>query len=379
MSQEHLAQGHIPQESLSQDNRTQEHMLHERLPQDRLTQESLSQEHLAQDYLSQECILHISQEDQPKEYLPHVLVMSATPIPRTLALILYGDLDVSSVDEMPPGRQRVDTFVVNESYRERLNGFIRKCVNDGGQVYIVCPAVEEAENELSEMGELVDINGSSSSNADVDKPKLKTAVEYAKLLSSEVFPEFRVEFMHGKLKGAEKDRVMKEFANGDIQILVSTTVIEVGVNVPNASLMIVENAERFGLSQLHQLRGRVGRGQRKAYCVLVSESKGKGNDNSAAKRLEIMRTTYNGYKIAEYDLEMRGPGDFFPGGKGEARQHGGFRLNFVSLDSDMTRVKEAFSEAELTLKADPLLQNAENASSAERIKDAFRIDVRAMQ
>lgn len=322
----------------------------------------------------------ISQNDSlgaEREYLPHVLVMSATPIPRTLALILYGDLDVSTVDEMPPGRQRVDTFVVNESYRDRLNGFIRKCVNDGGQVYIVCPAVEESDEELSGSGEFIDISGMPS--GEKDKPRLKTAVEYAKHLGDEVFPEFRVEFMHGKLKGAEKDRVMREFAEGNIQILVSTTVIEVGVNVPNASLMIVENAERFGLSQLHQLRGRVGRGKRKAYCVLVSESKDKGNENTAAKRLEIMRTTYNGYKIAEYDLEMRGPGDFFPGSKGEARQHGGFKLNFVSLDADMTRVKDAFSEAELTLCEDPMLQSAANSSAALRIKDAFKIDVRAMQ
>ena len=310
------------------------------------------------------------------EYAPHVLVMSATPIPRTLALILYGDLDVSTVDEMPPGRQRVDTFVVSESYRDRLNGFIRKCVNDGGQVYIVCPAVEETEDDMPDGGELIDISGKLHSK---DSQKLKTAVEYAENLGKDVFPDLRVEYMHGRLKGAEKDRIMRDFANGDIQILVSTTVIEVGVNVPNASLMIIENAERFGLSQLHQLRGRVGRGRRKAYCVLVSESKDRGEDNPAAKRLEIMRTTYNGYRIAEYDLEMRGPGDFFPGGRGEARQHGGFKLNFASLDPDMTRVKDAFNEAAATLKADPMLSDEENQTAAERIREAFKIDSRAMQ
>ncbi len=313
------------------------------------------------------------------ELSPHVLVMSATPIPRTLALILYGDLDISVIDEMPPGRQRVETFVVGESYRERLNAFIRKNVSEGGQVYIVCPAVEEQEDEeISDGAELIDPLGRPENRQGKDQKKMKTAVEYSKYLAETVFPELRVELMHGRMKPQEKNRVMSAFAAGDVDILVSTTVIEVGVNVPNASLMIVENAERFGLSQLHQLRGRVGRGKRKAYCVLVSGAE-KDAESSASKRLEIMRTTYSGYKIAEYDLEMRGPGDFLPSERGQARQHGGFRLNMTSLDADMTRVKKVFEKAEEVVRNDPYLKAPENSAAAKRISETVKINSRAIQ
>ena len=233
----------------------------------------------------------------------HVLVMSATPIPRSLALIMYGDLDLSKINEMPKGRQRVDTFVVDEGYRPRLNAFIQKQVEDGGQVYIVCPAVEEKEPE-----DLGEIAFAEFGNQKEELPPLKAAVQFSEELSSSL-PNLNIAFLHGKMKGAEKDEIMKQFALGEIDILVSTTVIEVGVNVPRATLMIVENAERFGLAQLHQLRGRVGRGSKKSYCVLVSDSKGE----NARERLETMKREYDGFKIAEKDLVLRGPGDFIKG------------------------------------------------------------------
>ena len=233
----------------------------------------------------------------------HVLVMSATPIPRSLALIMYGDLDLSKINEMPKGRQRVDTFCVDEGYRPRLNAFIEKQIAEGGQVYIVCPAVEEKEPEDS--GE---ITLAAFGTEKEELPPLKAAVQFSEELSS-ALPNLNVAFLHGKMKGAEKDEIMKRFAAGEIDVLVSTTVIEVGVNVPRATLMIVENAERFGLAQLHQLRGRVGRGSRKSYCVLVSDSKGE----NARQRLETMKREYDGFKIAEKDLLLRGPGDFIKG------------------------------------------------------------------
>ena len=198
---------------------------------------------------------------------PHVLVMSATPIPRTLALMIYGDLDVSIIDELPPGRQKVDTFAVDESYRTRLNGFIRKLVGEGRQVFVVCPKVEDDEDD----------------EPPGDK-KLKSAEEHAKELARE-FPELSVGCVHGRMKPKDKDAVMAAFVRGEIDILVATTVIEVGVDVPNAALMIIENAERFGLSQLHQLRGRVGRGRHKSWCILVSDNKGE----EVKARLSIMR------------------------------------------------------------------------------------------
>ncbi len=303
--------------------------------------------------------------------VPHVLVMSATPIPRTLALILYGELSLSMLDELPPGRQKVDTFVVDESYRARLNRFIASQVREGGQVYLVCPAVEEKEEEEWE-GDLIGFAPDGSTEFHYARPKKKTAVEYYEELKKNIFPEFSVGLIHGRMKGCDKEEVMRRFSAGEIQILVSTTVIEVGVNVPNASLMVVENAECFGLSQLHQLRGRVGRGKRKAYCVLVSSTDGE----KAMKRLKVMRTTDNGYKIAEYDLELRGPGDYFPSEEGKARQHGSFSGR---LNTDMALFKRAMEEAEKTLAADPELKKEENLAAARGVRQLFETDERAMQ
>ena len=297
-----------------------------------------------------------------KSGFAHLLVMSATPIPRSLALTLYGDLAVSAIDEMPPGRQRVDTFCVDESYRERILAFIRKQVEAGGQVYVVCPAVEEQEAEPEEVtfADVPDISpdgelSPGSWEALVEKkeqPPLKAAVTYAGELA-ERLPGTPVGFVHGKMKSAEKDSVMNRFAHGDIKVLVSTTVIEVGVNVPNATLMIVENADRFGLSQLHQLRGRVGRGSRKSYCILVSDSRGE----TAKKRLSIMCSTYDGFKIAEEDLLLRGPGDFLSGrdsGDG-IRQSGGIRFRLAEWCTDAGLLKDASEDAKALLASDPAL------------------------
>ncbi|MEA5151081.1 MAG: ATP-dependent DNA helicase RecG [Oscillospiraceae bacterium] len=272
---------------------------------------------------------------------PHVLVMSATPIPRTLALIIYGDLDVSVIDELPPGRQKVDTFVVDESYRKRLGGFIRKLVAQGRQVFVVCPMVEENE-ELP--------------------VKLKSAQEHAKELASQ-FPELRVGCVHGRLKAKDKDAAMAAFAAGETDILVATTVIEVGVDVPNAALMIVENAERFGLSQLHQLRGRVGRGQYKSYCVLVSDS----DSEEVKARLSIMSKTNDGFKISEEDLRLRGPGDFFG-----SRQHGLPEMHVADLGADVNVLQQAQREASALLAADPELSAPENRALSEQVDRLFR-------
>ncbi|MBQ9773041.1 MAG: ATP-dependent DNA helicase RecG [Clostridia bacterium] len=279
----------------------------------------------------------------------HLLVMSATPIPRSLALVLYGDLDISRIDEMPPGRQRVDTFVVDESYRARLNGFIEKQIREGGQVYVVCPAVEEdppapEELTLCEIGE--------SAPAREEKPPMMAAVELSKSLAA-TFPHLSVAFLHGRMKSAEKDAVMREFAAGNVHILVSTTVIEVGVNVPNAALMIVENAERFGLSQLHQLRGRVGRGKRKSYCILVAGSGGATVSDTSRARLEVMRTTYDGYRIAEEDLAQRGPGDFLATGADQAvRQSGGLSFRLADAGEDVSLLTDASIDARALLDGD---------------------------
>ena len=283
----------------------------------------------------------------------HLLVMSATPIPRTLALVMYGDLEVSRIDEMPPGRQRVDTFVVDESYRARLDAFIRKNVGEGGQVYVVCPAVEENPDEAAEDASLIPLGadfGAQATIAEVSKGRpLKAAVQYAADLQ-ERFPDLTVAFVHGKMKPADKDGVMGDFASGRVDVLVSTTVIEVGVNVPNACLMLVENAERFGLSQLHQLRGRVGRGTRKSYCILIRD----GGGDTAKARLEVMRTTYDGYAIAEKDLAQRGPGDFLaPVGGAGIRQSGGFRLAETWSDAEL--MNHAFAYAREMLEDDPEL------------------------
>lgn len=282
----------------------------------------------------------------------HLLVMSATPIPRSLALILYGDLDLSRIDEMPAGRQRVDTFVVDESYRDRLDGFISKQICDGGQVYVVCPAVEEQEKEPDEL-ELSDILPDGTTRE--EQPPLKAAVRYAEELR-ERFPSVSVAFIHGKLKSSEKEEIMRRFAAGEISILVSTTVIEVGVNVPNACLMIVENAEHFGLSQLHQLRGRVGRGTRKSFCVLVAGGSGALTER-ARERLNIMHTTYDGYAIAEADLSQRGPGDFLAvSNESAVRQSGGLTFRLADAGADASLMTAATNDARELLGSDPDLK-----------------------
>lgn len=240
---------------------------------------------------------------------PHILVMSATPIPRTLALILYGDLDVSILDELPPGREPVDTFLVNESYRARINAFIRKHVAEGHQVYVVCPAVEESE-----------------------ALNLKAASVWAETLQQTVFPDLKVALLHGQMRGAEKDAVMSAFSRREADILVATTVIEVGVDVPNATLMVIEDADRFGLSQLHQLRGRVGRGKAKSFCILTSHSK----NPETLQRIKAFCKTNDGFRIAEEDLALRGPGDFFG-----SRQSGLPVFRVANLACDLVTLKQA--------------------------------------
>lgn len=310
---------------------------------------------------------------QQKNQGSHLLVMSATPIPRSLALVMYGDLDVSRITDMPPGRQRVDTFAVDEGYRERLNAFIMKQVKEGGQVYVVCPSIEEDEEDESEVL-FEDIGSSTVFEA---KPKLKAAVQYADELAS-ALDGVNVGFVHGKLKAADKDAIMKRFVDGEIDVLVSTTVIEVGVNVPNACLMIVENAERFGLSQLHQLRGRVGRGKRKSYCVLVSEcvrknEYGRAEQSNSQKRLEIMKRTYDGYAIAEADLSIRGPGDLTAHADGsQLRQSGGLRFRLAELCDDSELVSAVAEDAQELLSTSPELYDYPELR--EMLFELFRVD-----
>ncbi len=270
---------------------------------------------------------------------PHILVMTATPIPRTLALILYSDLDISVIDELPPGRQQVKTYVVGEDMRQRIYAFIEKNINLGNQAYIVCPMVEES-----------------------DAAELKSVVEFAERLKSEVFPEISVGFIHGKMKNSEKDLIMSAFLSGEIKILVSTTVIEVGVNVPNATLMVVENSERFGLAQLHQLRGRVGRGSDQSYCVLFTESESK----ETKERMDIMARTTDGFEIARKDLELRGPGEIFG-----TRQHGlpEMKIGDISNDSDILNL--ASKAADSVLKEDPFLKSEENALVRKSLRNMF--------
>lgn len=274
---------------------------------------------------------------------PHILVLSATPIPRTLALIVYGDLDVSVLDELPPGRKAVETFLVSESKRQRLYTFIDKQITEGHQVYIVCPAVEETDAQEGD-------------------PTLKSVKAYAERLAKTVFPHRTVALVHGKLKAKEKEAAMASFAAGKTDILVSTTVIEVGVDVPNASLMVIENADRFGLSQLHQLRGRVGRGQWQSYCVLVSNSK---NPDTRA-RLKTLCATTDGFQIAQADLEQRGPGDFFG-----ARQHGLPQLHVADLGVDVRLLSRAQTAAQELLTQDPGLEKPEHAPLKHRLRDLF--------
>lgn len=292
----------------------------------------------------------------------HLLVMSATPIPRTLALAMYGDLAVSKIDEMPQGRQRVKTYLVNSSYEARLFAFIEKHVSSGGQVYVVCPAVEDKADD----GEIALSELASERAYTVP---LKSAVQLAERLQNEAFPHRRVAFLHGRMKPAEKDAVMRAFADGELDILVSTTVIEVGVNVPNASLMIVENAERFGLSQLHQLRGRVGRGTRESFCVLVSDSEGE----TAMRRLKTLTATYDGYEIAEKDLEIRGPGDFFAANSAEFRQSGGLPLTLSHLCEDKTLMELAFQTASSLIKKDADLSDPAHIALKNEIYRLYNI------
>lgn len=294
----------------------------------------------------------------------HLLVMSATPIPRTLALSLYGDLDISLIDEMPAGRQVVDTFHIGERHKARLYGFIREEIEKGGQAYVVCPAIEE-DSENPEVA-----TPKNPLALPTDKPPLKAAVEYARELQNEIFPDLRVTFLHGKMSSAERDAVMLAFARGEIDILVSTTVIEVGVNVPNASIMIIENAERFGLSQLHQLRGRVGRGNRKSYCFLVSDFRGE----QTRLRLDTIKNEHDGFKIAEADLSQRGPGDFFAGSDTDAlRQSGTGIFRMASLCDDNDLLTEAFGAARELRTEDPTLSRPENAPLLARIGELFTV------
>ena len=270
---------------------------------------------------------------------PHLLVMSATPIPRTLALIAYGDLDVSVIAELPPGRRPVETFLVSEALRERLNGFIRKQCAGGHQVYVVCPAVEDGEENT-----------------------MKSAEGWAQTLRDETFPELRVGLVHGRMKSAEKDAALSAFRAGDYDILVATTVVEVGVDVPNATLMVIENAERFGLSQLHQLRGRIGRGSAQSYCVLVSGTK----NEETKKRLQALCKTTDGFKIAEQDLALRGPGDFFG-----SRQHGLPLLKVASLQMDLETLRDAQQAAAAVIQTADSLNAPELAPLKARVEALF--------
>ncbi len=269
----------------------------------------------------------------------HVLVMSATPIPRTLALIMYGDLEVSILDELPPGRQQTETFLVNESYRARLNGFIRKQVQEGHQCFVVCPAVEE--------------------NGELD---LKAATVWAETLQKTVFPDLRVALLHGQMKGSEKEEIMESFAKGDADVLVATTVIEVGVDVPNATLMVVEDADRFGLSQLHQLRGRVGSGNAQSYCVLVSQT--KSPDTLA--RLKALCSTTDGFKIAEEDLRLRGPGDFFG-----SRQSGLPVFRVANLSCDLVTLKQAQQASKDWIDREGTADTKESVALRSRVWELF--------
>ncbi len=296
-----------------------------------------------------------------KNNATHLLVMSATPIPRTLALSLYGDLDVSRLDRLPPGRQPVETYLVNTGYRPRLRAFMDKQISQGGQVYIVCPGIEE-EDSLGSVG-------NPTGTPAHDAPPLATAVDYAEELSS-LLPHRRIAFLHGRMKPEQRDRIMCEFAEGRIDILVSTTVIEVGVNVPNATLMVIENAERFGLSQLHQLRGRVGRGQRQSYCVLVSDATAP----QTKERLQILCRERDGYRIAEADLKHRGPGDFFASVSGDAqRQSGQFSLRMAHLCDDDLLMTNAFEAAKETIKSDPYLQADEHLLLKKEVDRLFAL------
>ena len=277
---------------------------------------------------------------------PDVIAMSATPIPRTLALILYGDLDISIIDELPPNRKKIETYAVRKNMEERVNNFIRKQITEGRQAYIVCPLVEENE----------------------DMEGLQSVIELAERYQKETFSEYKVAYLHGKMKPKEKDEIMERFKNGEIQILIATTVIEVGVNVPNASIMVVENAERFGLAQLHQLRGRVGRGEYQSYCILKYE----GNSETIRQRMKVMCDTNDGFIISEKDLELRGSGDFFG-----TEQHGLPEFKIANLFEDIAVLKKVQKLALKIMEDDPLLEKEKNAKLNDLVKEKFssRIEI----
>ncbi len=271
---------------------------------------------------------------------PDVLVMTATPIPRTLALILYGDLDISIIDELPPNRKKIETYAVKKGMEVRVNNFIAKNIQEGRQCYIVCPLVEENE----------EINAVS-------------VMELVEHYQKNVFPNFRVTYLHGKMRPKEKDAIMEEFKNGNIDILISTTVIEVGVNVPNANIMLIENAERFGLAQLHQLRGRVGRGEFQSYCVLKYE----GNSKIIQERMKVISSTNDGFVISEKDLELRGSGEFFG-----TRQHGIPEFKIANLFEDIDTLKMVQAIAMEIINKDPLLEKEENKVLQKMIDEKFK-------
>ena len=271
---------------------------------------------------------------------PDVLVMSATPIPRTLALILYGDLDISIIDELPPNRKKIETYAVKKDMDQRINQFISKNIDEGRQCYIVCPLVEE--------------------NDEIDA---QSVIELADEYKNRIFSQYRVEILHGKMKPKEKDAIMMKFNNGEIDILISTTVIEVGVNVPNANIMVIENAERFGLAQLHQLRGRVGRGEYQSYCIL----KYKGNSDIIKKRMKVISSTNDGFVISEKDLELRGSGDFFG-----TKQHGIPEFKIANLFVDMPILKNVQAMALSITAKDPILENEDNKKLKKLIETKFQ-------
>ena len=269
---------------------------------------------------------------------PHTLVMSATPIPRTLALIIYGDLEISVLDEMPKGRMPIKTYGVNTGYRERIYKFIKKYVENGFQAYIVCPLIEEGASEKA------------------------SAVKYFETLNNKHFSNIPTGLLHGKMKQSEKDNVMQKFKNNEIKVLVSTTVIEVGVDVPNAVIMVIENAEQFGLSQLHQLRGRVGRGTEQSHCILITDN----NSEYTKARIDTMVRTSDGFEIANEDLRLRGPGDFFG-----SKQHGLPELKIADMSSDIDILQETKLLSEKILKEDPKLTKEDNKGLRKLVTKLF--------
>lgn len=281
---------------------------------------------------------------------PDVLVMTATPIPRTLALILYGDLDISIIDELPPNRKKIETFAVTKRMEDRVNNFIRKNIDEGRQVYMVCPLVEEKETEDDE-----------------EKADLKAVKEWTEIYQKEIFSDYKVACVYGKMKPVEKEEVMEKFKNGEIDILVSTTVIEVGVNVPNASVMVIENAERFGLAQLHQLRGRVGRGEYQSYCILKYDSR---CSQVGRERMKTMQETNDGFVIAEKDLELRGTGEFFG-----TKQHGLPEFKIANLFVDMPMLKSVQSVALKIEAEDHGLKEEKNIKLRKLVDDKLKQSV----